>query len=206
MATSNAAAAVCEAIAALLDSAFAEESTSDPSLNGLQAEFSVFNAQRLSDATVKSRVTVLLYQVVPNLARRTPSGRTLPDGRRHRSRLPVDLKLLITIWGTDPSTQNKLVGWTMRTLEDYPTLPATLMNRAIPNTFEPAEDAQLVIDELPLDHLLDLWERVSSSKLPMQVSVPYVVRAVTIDSRRLLTVAEPVQARGLDMHDVVREP
>lgn len=206
MATSNAAAAVCEAIVALLSSAFAEESVSDPALNGLQAEFDVFNAEKLAGAAVKSRVTVMIYQVVPNLAHRTPAGRTLPDGRRHRARLPLDLHLLVTTWGSDPSTQYKLAGWALRTLEDYPTLPASLMNRAIPGTFGPAEDAQLVINELPLDQLLELWERMSAGEKPFQLSVPYVVRAVTIESRRLLGSAEPVQTRGLAMHDLVNEP
>lgn len=206
MATTNAPAAICKAIAQLLEGAFAEDKAEDAALSGLQADFEVYNAKDVADAQVRSRVTVLLYRVVPNLAHRTPAGRALPDGRRQRSRLPVDLELLVTIWGTDATTQNQLAGWALRTLEDYPTLPASLVNRAIPGTFDPGEEAQLVISELPLDHMLDLWERVSAGKPPLQISVPYVVRAVMLDSRRALPAGEPVQTRGLAMYDLVDEP
>ena len=35
---------------------------------------------------------------------------------------------MLTAWAEDPSLQNTIAGWMMRTLEDTPTLPSTLLN------------------------------------------------------------------------------
>lgn len=203
MATSNAPAAVCEALRTLLESAFAHDQAADTALNGLEVDFKLFKAAELQSVPTKPRITVFLYRLLPNLSHRTPPGRVLPDGRRQRTRLPLDLELLVTIWATDHLTQAKLAGWAARTLDDYPTLPATLMNDVIPGTFLPNEDVQLVMNEMTLEVALELWERLTGAQLSFQISLPYVVRAVHIESRRLEVADAPVQVREFDMRQLV---
>ena len=206
MATSNAPAAVCEALRALLESSFAHDQVADTALNGLEVDFKLFKAAELQSVPTKPRITVLLYRVLPNLSHRTPPGRIFPDGRRQRALLPLDLEMLVTTWALDHLTQAKLVGWAARTLEDYPTLPATLMNDVIPGTFLPNEDVQLVMNEMALEVALELWERLTGVQLPLQVSLPYVVRAVHIESRRFEVARTPVQVREFDLRQLVEAP
>jgi hypothetical protein len=196
---------VCEALRALLESAFAHDQAADTALNGLEVDFKLFKASELQSVPTKPRITIFLYRVLPNLSHRTPPGRVLPDGRRQRTRLPLDLEILVTIWATDHLTQAKLVGWAARTLDDYPTLPPPLMNDVIPGTFSPNEDVQFVMNEMTLEVSLELWERLTGAQLPLQVSLPYVVRAVHIESRRLEVAGGPVQVREFDMRRLVEE-
>ena len=68
-------------------------------------------------------VSLFLYRVYHNGGARSPAGRTLPDGRRQRTRLPVDLHFLATAWARKASLQHEIAGWMMRVLEDNPVLP-----------------------------------------------------------------------------------
>jgi hypothetical protein len=205
VATTDAIAAVCESIAHILTGAAAEEGTL-PGFGTMPPTFQVYHAGDFSDTNsgrrVNSGATVFLYRVVPNLSHRTPAGRMQPDGQRKRTRLPVDLHLLITVWGNTPDTQNRLVGWVMRTLEDYPTLPASLLNMARTDTFDASEAVELALSEIPNEELLHLWEVLGNGEVHYQPSIPYVARALMLESRRDMPAGEPVQVRTLDMQRI----
>lgn len=202
MATINAIAAVCSALTHILETALEDERTT-LGFEGIDLNFQVFGAEDFVNRTIPIGVSVFLYRVVPNLAHRTPAGRVQPNGERRRSRLPLDLHLLVTAWGNQPDTQNRLVGWMLRTLEDYPTLPPSLLNLRHPGTFDLQEAVELVLDEMPGEELLHLWELLGNGEIHYQTTIPYVVRALTIDSSRNLPTAEPVQVRTFDLHRIV---
>ncbi len=197
MATINAIAGVCEALRLILDSTM-EADVAELGLTGMKPVFEVVNAQRYASMPTNNTLTVMAYRVLPNLSHRTPAGRLLANGARQRTRLPVDLHLLLTIWATSASTQNKLIAWAMRTLEDYPTLPASLLNMEYPATFGQDEAVELAIGELTLDETLNLWEKLSKNETGYQISIPYIARAIFLESKREDPAGDLVQIREFD--------
>lgn len=204
LATVNAIAAVCSAITHILETAL-EDERATLGFDNMDLSFQVFGAEDFVNRTIPIGASVFLYRVVPNLAHRTPAGRMQPNGQRRRSRLPLDLHLLVTAWGNQPDTHNRLVGWMVRTLEDYPTLPPSLLNLRHPGTFGVQEAVELVLDEMPGEELLHLWELLGNGETHYQTTIPYVARAIMIDSTRNLPTYEPVQVRMLDLQRIVSD-
>ncbi len=174
-------------------------------LSNLNPTFEVFTSKDFIDTGSQRKITsgasVFLYRVLPNLTHRTPAGRILADGRHQLTKLPLDLYIIVTIWGKDPDTQNRLVGWVLRTLEDYPVIPASLLNINSPS-FNEDESIELILGELAGEELLHLWDLLgvqSSTEFCYQISIPYLVRNVCIDSLRDRAPGEPIQVRTLDM-------
>jgi hypothetical protein len=52
---------------------------------------------------------------------------------------------------------------------------------------------------MSLEDMLNLWERLSEEKQPYQVSIPYVARAIWLESRRTQPAGAPVQNRVFDI-------
>lgn len=197
MASVTAIASVCEALRLVLDSTM-EAEVGELGLTGMKPVIEVANSQRYMTMPPNNTISVVVYRVLPNLSHRTPAGRLLSNGMRQRTRLPVDLHLLVTVWATSASTQNKLIAWTMRTLEDYPTLPASLLNMEYPGTFGQDEAVELAISEMTLEETLNLWEKLSKNETSYQVSIPYVVRAIFLESRRAEPAGDVVHTRKFD--------
>jgi hypothetical protein len=197
VATINAIAGVCEAIKRILESTM-DADVNELGLANMKPVFEVANSQKYLSFPQNNTITILLYRVLPNLSHRTPAGRLLSNGRRQRTRLPVDIHVLVTIWATSASTQNKLVAWTMRTLEDYPTLPSSLLNMEYPGAFGQDEAVELAVSELTLDETLNLWEKLSKNETTYQLSIPYVARAIFLESRREELDSDLVQTRQFD--------
>ncbi len=202
MANTDAVSAVCKAVVHILTTAMAEQ-IDELGLTGVKPTFGVFSstdfAQKGNDK-ITSGASVYLYRALPNLSHRTPAGRLRPDGRRHFNKLPLDLHILITIWGVDAGVQNQLVGWVMRTLEDYPIIPATVLNIGV-NTpvFAEDEGVEWVLSEMNGEELLQLWDVLGNGEIVYQISIPYVARNIFVDSRRISEIGEPVQVRTADM-------
>jgi hypothetical protein len=196
--------AVCNAIVHILQTSMAEQA-SELGLENIKPSFAVYQSDDFSnpDSTrhVASGASVFLYRVLPNLSHRTPSGNLLPNGQRQYSKLPLDLYLLVTIWGNSPSTQNRLVGWVIRTLEDYTQIPASVLNLGSSTTriFEDSEAVELLLSEMDGEELLQLWDMLGEDKLPYQITIPYLVRNLVLESRRVMPVGGPVQVRTSDM-------
>jgi hypothetical protein len=210
MASIHGVAAVCEVIAHILTTSMTSEVRGQMGLSELDLAFSVYQpddfAIAQNDRAITSGASVFLYRAMPNLSHRTPSGRLLPDGRQQFTQLPLDLHLLVTIWGDTASTQNLLVGWVMRTLEDYPIIPATILNAAATlnlsateAVFADDEAVELLLSEMSGDELLQLWDTLGNGDGRYQISIPYLVRNLFIDSARTRTLGEPVQVRTADL-------
>lgn len=180
------------------------EYASELGLGTIKPSFAVYQSDDFSnpDSTrhIASGASVFLYRALPNLSHRTPTGNLSPNGQRHYSKLPLDLYLLITIWGNNPSTQNRLLGWVVRILEDYSMIPASVLNigSATP-IFEDSEAVELLLSEMDGEELLQLWDMLGEDKLPYQITIPYLVRNLVLESRRVMPVGEPVQVRTSDM-------
>lgn len=205
VATTDAPSAVCEAIAHLLESAMiSEQQIGGSSWQNLDIRFNVYQPDDFASTTSTRRITsgasVFLYRALPNLFHRNPSGDCLPDGRRQYSKLPLDLHLLITIWGDTPQSQNRLLGWVMRTLEDYRVIPASVLNVGS-NTpvFDPDESVELFLSEMGYEELLQVWDMLGTGDLHYQITIPYLVRNLMIKSRLVIPVGEPVQVRTMDL-------
>lgn len=199
MATYRAVEAVCDAIVELLRDNYPSE-LSDPPL-----QFKVFSHSDFVSG-LSAGVSLFLYRMYLDGTDRTPNGRVQLDGQRQFPQMPIQLHFLLTAWGTDASLQHYLAGWMMRTVEDYPVLPAGLLNRRYDEdapVFWPDETVELSNAGLETDDLFALWDLIGSNSY--QLSVPYQARGIRVESSRMLEEHEAVQERqqryGLIGHD-----
>lgn len=186
MATHQAIAATSQAILGLLKDACPRDDFAN-------AEFVLYQASDF-DKPLEEGISLFLYRVTINGAVRNFPPRLGPDGRRYRPSLPVDLHYLLTPWAKDPDKQQRLLGWSMRTLEDSTILPAGLLNYYMPEPeiFYPNETVELIADPLSLQDWTAVWDKL---KPKMQTSMTYVARMIALESTRELTEAHSVQAR-----------
>jgi Pvc16 N-terminal domain len=191
MADYRAVAAVSEAIIYLLESHYTPED-----FDGNQLQFKVYLAKDFAQP-MDAGVSFFLYRIYTNGTHRAPSGRTTPEGQRYRTQLAVDVHFLLTAWAKDASLQHTIAGWMMRIMEDTPSLPTGLLNHKIPNVFHLDETVEVSLTELTTEELFRIWEVIVNNAY--QISVPYVARNVKIESRLLLSTAQPLQERIFDL-------
>lgn len=177
MADYRAVATVTESVLQLLRSHY------EPADFDRELEFKVFTAQDFRKP-LEAGVSLFLYRIFPNGVQRTPPGRPRPDNRPAAALLPLDLHLLLTVWGREASLQHTIAGWMMRVLEDHPIFPAALLNAVNPGVFRPDETVELSLTELTNEDLLRIWDTLVQNVY--QLSVPYVARVVRIESARPL--------------------
>jgi len=177
MADYRAIATVTEAVLQLLRSNYRPEDFDQ------ELEFKVFSAKDFAKP-LNAGVSLFLYRVFPNGASRTPPSRPTPDGRTFPTLLPLDLHLLLTVWGKEASLQHTIAGWMMRVLEDQPIFPAALLNAVTPGVFRPHETVELSLTELTNEDLLRIWDTLVQNVY--QLSVPYVARVLRIESDQAL--------------------
>jgi Pvc16 N-terminal domain len=184
-------ASTLEAVVRVLRAAY------DPAdFNGAVLDFQVYVSDDFTHP-MEQGVSLFLYRIYPNGAVRAPQGRLLPDGRRQRTKLPLDLHFLATAWARKASLQHEIAGWMMRVIEDNPVLTADLLNAPRPGVFQPEETVALNHTDLSVEDTFRIWDTVIDHSY--QLSVPYVARTVEIESPRLDgygTVQERVFAPG----------
>ena len=197
MADYRAVATVTEAVLQLLRSNYRPEDF------GQELEFKVFTAKDFAKP-LSAGVSLFLYRIFPNGVQRTPPSRPAPDGRTFPTLLPLDLHLLLTVWGKEASLQHIIAGWMMRVLEDQPIFPAALLNAVTPGVFRPHETVDLSLTELTNEDLLRIWDTLVQNVY--QLSVPYVARVVRIESPRPLAEGgAEVQHRVLQAAELLAE-
>ncbi len=138
-------------------------------------------------------VFLSLYRISPNSSPRIPSGRVMPNGRRQKTQLPLDLYFLLTAWCDDSITQQLITGWMMRIMEDTPILPANQLNGEDGDVFRPDETVEISLIELTIEDMVRIWETLTDSKY--YLSVPYVAKNVRIESSLSVDEAELVGER-----------
>lgn len=141
-------------------------------------------------------ISLYLYRVTINTARRNLAKRTDAQGKAFRPSLPLDLYYMLTPWAKTAARQQRLLGWAMRMLEDLNTLPVNLLNRyGEAGCFRPHESIELVCEPISLQDMINVWEVF---KPHQQLSVTYVARMILIDSDVALAEGSLVLARGAD--------
>lgn len=161
------------------------------------ARFEVYQAGNFS-SHMDEGISLYLYRISINNARRNNPPRLSSNGLRHRPSLPVDLHYMLTSWARSAAQQHRLLGWAMRTLEDNPVLPASLLNyySPEPDTFRTEETLELIAETITVQDMASIWE---INKVDQQPSVIYSLRAVMLDSELPLSEAGPVQSRQFDL-------
>jgi hypothetical protein len=160
--------------------------------NGPVLDFQVYVAKNF-DEPMDQGVSLFVYRVYHNGAQRTPPGRLLPDGSRQRHQLPVDLHFLLTAWARTASLQHEIAGWMMRVMEDQPMLPAALLNAYRSDVFHNDEVLEIAPSQLTVEEVFRIWEVMIDHDY--QLSVPYVIRMLQIESMATKPSALPVQER-----------
>ena len=157
------------------------------------AQFELYQIGNLSNP-MDEGISLYLYRVAVNGARRNMPPVTGPDGRRYRPPIPLDLYYLLSAWARSPVKQQRLLGWAIRMFEDVPILPTGLLNNygPEPEIFQPGETVEIILESLTLQDLNNLW---SATKTTPPLSVGYVARMIGISSMLPLTEAAEVQTR-----------
>lgn len=173
-----------------------------PSELGTSLEYQLYDAKNFETGGITSGFSLFLWRVSVSAARRNLAPRRLPDGRVFRPSMPLDLHYLLTPWAGDIETQQRMLGWAMRVLEDLTTLSPAMLNYHLAeiDTFTANETVELVADPLAMTDLFNLWDKLKHN---MQTSMTYQVRNVLIDSQQLLPEYPLVQSREFDAQ---REP
>src|SRR6266545_4065801 len=99
MANHKAIMTVCETVIHLL-----RTSNKPGELNGHTIDFKVSLPKSFNQSHLAG-VYLSLYRISPNGSHRMPGGRLLPDGKRDKTQLPIDLHFLLTVWGNDAAMQ-----------------------------------------------------------------------------------------------------
>lgn len=174
MATYHAIAATSEAIVGLLEATC-------PKTEFPNAIFTLYRSTDFNNP-MDEGISLYLYRVSVNATRRNLPPRLAPDGKRYRPSLPVDLHYLLTPWAKTAARQQRLLGWSMRTLEDTAILPTGLLNHYVPETeiFQPDETVELVFEPLSLQEIVNIWDVFKQQNL--QLSVAYIARMLLINS------------------------
>lgn len=159
-----------------------------------------FKVYQIKDflAPMEEGLSLFLYRLGVNGSRRNLPPSTGADGRRYRPPIPLDLAFLLTAWGKTAEKQQLLLGWAIRMLQDVPVLHASLLNdyAVEADTFRPGETIEIVLDPL---NLQDMSNLATLTKLNPPLSVTYIVRMVSIESKVPLVEGEPVQTREFDL-------
>ncbi len=195
LATHLAIANTCEAVVRLLRANY------DPAeFNNATLDFQVYVADDFQHP-MDEGVSVFLYRIYHNGNNRIPTGRLLPDGRRQKPKLPIDLHFLLTAWAKKASLQHQIAGWMMRVMEDNPTLPASVLNAYSPNVFRPDEAVDIGLTEISVEDMFHVWEVMINHVY--QLSVPYQARMIEIESTLMTSpVGAPVQERVSDYREI----
>lgn len=191
MASYRAVAAVSRAVLRLIEDACPRHEFPD-------AQFALQQATEIVKSPIPEGVCLYLYRVGVNTTRRNLPPRLEPDGRQFRPALPVDLYYALCVWGRSADMQQRLLGFSMRAIEDASTLPAGVLNQPgpEPTTFRGHETVQMVCETLSLQDLQLLWD---SLKPNVPLIVGYVARMVPIDSEIPIVEGRPVQTRVFEM-------
>ncbi|HED32735.1 MAG TPA: DUF4255 domain-containing protein [Gammaproteobacteria bacterium] len=195
MANFRAIMAVSEAIVNLLRSSYMPEDFNN------ELEFKVFTSKDFSTNSISNGVSLFPYRIYTNGSHRIPAGRVGSDGRPLKHKLPVELHCLVTVWGKEASLQNSLAGWIMRTLEDNAILPANLLNSVVADVFHADETVEISLAELTTEDLFRIWDVLGMNIY--QLSIPYVVRIIEIDSMQSMPSGEGlVQQRRVKLTEL----
>jgi Pvc16 N-terminal domain len=147
---------------------------------GTSLEFKLFQSKDFDDGLTEG-FSLYLYRVTVSTLPRNMTQRRDANNNRFRPSLPVDLHYLLSPWSGDGETQQRMLGWAMRFLEDLGMLGAGQLNHYVKetDTFGKEEGAEIICDPLALTDYLNVWDKL---KPKMPSSMTYLVRMVSLES------------------------
>jgi hypothetical protein len=193
MARFDAIGAVSAALKTLLEAAAQQ----DQALLGGAVDVPVVAPAALAGAVQQNTraIAIWLYRVSPNPNRRQVAQPRVPDQPKRLPGTAVDLHYLLVARASDATSQQRLLGWAIRELEDHPSIPAAVLNTgAFVDCFRSDEAVETTLEPLTGQEENDIWQVVQSARLP---AAAYLARMVVLDSRRELLEAGPVVERDL---------
>lgn len=163
---------VVEAVTgAMMDMLSSQQAAED--FDGADLQFAVYQAEDFQQP-MEAGVSLFLYRISADAAQRATPLREPRSGLRTRPHLPLSLHFLLTAWAPGPAMQHHIAGWMMRAIEETPILTADQMNDCCPGSFEPGEQASLVLDELTSAEILHIWQAAGGAGY--QISLPFAAR------------------------------
>lgn len=148
------------------------------------------------------KISIFLYRVGVNQSRRNLPPRMNEAGTiRMRPAIPLDLFYAVSAWALNADLQQRLLGWAIRTIEDAPIFPASVLNRLqATQVFRSTETVELACDTWPLADLNFLWELVKPN---VPLSIGYIARMLAIESEPPQVAGPLVQTRDFDIEELV---
>ncbi len=190
--------AVARAVLSLLEAAVPRDE-----VRGFpNAKFEMYQASNFVEKNVTPEgIGVYVYRLAPANNVRNTAPRSLPDGKRIRPSMAIDIHFLLVAFAADAYKQHRLLGWAIRAIEDMPILPSSLLNLAGPEEtiFGEAEAVDVVMENLSAQELNSIWDAAQSVS---QLAAPYVVRMIELESELEMHEHPPVQTRVFGMGDV----
>jgi hypothetical protein len=142
----------------------------------------------------KETLTIFLFEVGedPSARNHARVRETEPPNLQIRKPpMALLLRYLMTSWGGDHLTMQKILGRTMQVLYDKPVLSGLDLQGVLKNT---DETLKVTLSPLSLEERTRVWHAVQK---PYHLSVSYEVRVVNLDSAEGVNVA-PVTRRTAD--------
>jgi hypothetical protein len=187
------------------------------SRSDLQVTVSIPPPEAETQGAEPTRVNLFLYRVMENgaLKNQMIPGQGHPSEYGHPP-LSLVLHYLLTAYGAtdDNDSINEtrahfLLGSAMRVLHDYPVItdslmtihsaPTQILDSSLRGEFE---NIKICLDPISLEDLSKVWTALTR---PYRLSAAYTVSVVQIESRRIKTLAAPVQTRRIHL-SVSRQP
>jgi hypothetical protein len=131
-------------------------------------------------------ISLWLYRVIRDGELLNAPPRRPSPTQQARPALPMDLYYLITPIKQDPETEQFLLGRVLQVFNDHAILRGSyLQPPLVPGT----DELRLTLETLSLEDLTRVWHALHE---PYQLSVSYLVQAVTIDSHHPPVQVAPV--------------
>ena len=186
MADSHVLAAVGRTLERVLDAAFdALEPVEDKNTRAVLVRTQDFDPSTVDNPIVAPALSIFLYRVGVNRTTRAAwAASTLADGR---SRLPLELRYLLTPWADNAEWEHQILGRAMQALDELPLMSGPLLYPSA--AWHDHEALQVVIDDTADEELGRIWDSLDAD---FRLSVAYVARVIRLEGREALP-AEPVR-------------
>lgn len=174
MADSSALAGAALAIQRLLEVRFAEAQPLGAATNVAVARVEDFSPSNFPTFVSRPALTVFVYRVETSRALRAASSAV--GAYDQRSRLALDLHLLLTAWASNADDELRILGRAMQAIEDTPNIAGPLLPDE--TGWAPGDGLQLTLADLDTETVLRLFDAMP---IGYQLSVPYVARTLRIE-------------------------
>jgi hypothetical protein len=183
------------------------------------ARVTTLRPNSIGNGTPEKGVNLYLYQVTLNPAWRNNNVDMRSRNRKgemgKRSRTALDLHYMISVYGNEAELEpQRLLGSVMRTLHDYTTLTADMIQDTIADSnytylshsylTEQAEEINFFPLELSLEDLSKIWSVFFQT--PYALSVAYRATVVMIEGKEPGKKALPVRTRRVGIGSYLAQP